>query len=550
MSAWKNQPRQPKGRPVGGEWTEKEHANAAVSLADRVAPLGEDLFTARREQFIGRGYVPGVATQAVISPETTAKRADWWDTQFVQAEYDVSGGYMKMPDDYTPARKLGHAMSGHRRTHRMKYRAGGVTLRMPSKTAINRFSDEHGGNTFDVPVSASVPGGDVQGWVRVTKVGRNEWETTGVGFPPEVEVGVAESVAATLEGRAAAMKAKDYGDLIERRKQRLARQGSELQDVQSSWIGKVGYDRSAGVMATVTANGKLYGHKVPENVFSMVSKNYRPGAAFNKFVKGTERAEVTRCDDCGRFMAAGGDHKCPRGHRAPLAAPDSFTRAAHGRASSLLTGTKTDAGRPPAPTPPTPGGHTLAADDQNIDLRAALLRGKKHVEPGEKGIYGKRGWTADVAPGALGEFTSSTYNRHMYREDFDGKPVKNGDYGLTYYSGAGSQAAKEIVAGAPAEALTQERQNDAPTLGTIIKSAASHPGKVEFGGYIVGPDRSDERISADTVFIFDDEADANALLLKARDHYGLTDAKRAPDELQLVEVPWRPGEKAWRLWWD
>ncbi|HLS00525.1 MAG TPA: hypothetical protein VK054_00865, partial [Beutenbergiaceae bacterium] len=84
----------------------------------------------------------------------------------------------------------------------------------------------------------------------------------------------------------------------------------------------------------------------------------------------------------------------------------------------------------------------------------------------------------------------------------------------------------------------------------IMKSAASHPGKVEFGGYIAGPDRSDERISADTVFIFDEEADANALLLKARDHYGLSDATRAPDELQLVEVPWRPGEKAWRLWWD
>jgi hypothetical protein len=72
-----------------------------------------------------------------------------------------------MPDDNTPSMHTGQATSGHRRTHRMNYGNKDIQLRMPSATAIRRFSQDKGNPTFDVPVSVSVKGGaPVQGWVR------------------------------------------------------------------------------------------------------------------------------------------------------------------------------------------------------------------------------------------------------------------------------------------------------------------------------------------------------------------------------------------------
>jgi hypothetical protein len=96
-----------------------------------------------------------------------------------------------------------------------------------------------------------------------------------------------------------------------------------------------------------------------------------------------------------------------------------------------------------------------------------------------------------------------------------------------------------------------ERQNDSPTLGAILDSAIAHPGKVEVHGYAVGPDRDDERLTAEGVFIYDDTlTDQAAVTRAAWAEYGLGNAASAPDEVHRVENPWRPGEKAWRLWWD
>ncbi len=121
-------------------------------------------------------YVLAVAVRGGPDPRHAHGRATWWGAHFRTAEYGGGtpagqvGEYPQMPDDFTPKRTLGQALSGHRRTHRMAYinKAGGYTLRMPSATSIKAFDRQTGG-TFDVPVSArDAAGRSVSGWVRVT----------------------------------------------------------------------------------------------------------------------------------------------------------------------------------------------------------------------------------------------------------------------------------------------------------------------------------------------------------------------------------------------
>lgn len=354
--SYRDQLRRPRDVPMGGQWAEGQRGVSGLFLDEGASEFGAELLRQRRDALLAQSFVPGVATQAVVSPTTTAKRTEWWRTHFVQAEYDNSGGYAQMPDDYTPAKTRGHALSGSRRTHRMRYRTGGVDLRMPSRTAIGRFAAETGNDTFDVPVTASLPGGDVQGWVRVTRGGPGSWTTSGIGFGESSEVLVAEAVGATLEGRAAARPPQQVGDLIARRKERLAREGFEMGEVTSTWISSVGYDAASGVMATMTASGgTVYGHKVDAGTFAEVSASRSPGAMFNKLVKGHERAKVTRCTECGRFSAAETGHTCPRSHKAPRSDPDERSLLVRAHAAGMA------AQAAPGARAPIPDGTGTAA---------------------------------------------------------------------------------------------------------------------------------------------------------------------------------------------
>src|SRR5699024_3666617 len=110
MNTHKFQPRQPQGRPTGGEWTEGALDGSGLTLDTPAPRMDDDMLTARREALANAGYVPGVATTAVAAPEVTDRRDEWWETHFIQAEHDNTGGYPKMPDDYTPTRSGGHAL--------------------------------------------------------------------------------------------------------------------------------------------------------------------------------------------------------------------------------------------------------------------------------------------------------------------------------------------------------------------------------------------------------------------------------------------------------
>ena len=329
-------PRQPKGIPVGGQFAPVTHAEPGAILADT---RHRQAMAERGALFRSHGFVPAATLQAMNAPTTTEHREEWWNRNFVAAEYRTPGkNYPQMPDDYTPANSLGQAMSGHRRTHRMNYGNKDIQLRMPSATSIRRFSGENGNPTFDVPVSVSVKGGaPVQGWVRVTKTGPHSWETTTLaGNGGATGEQVAEAVAAVLESRRVTTALAKVPDLLTARKQREAAKGAAMSPVASSFIDEVGFDENTNTMATRIGN-KLYGHKVSKQFFEAVRASERPGAVFNKLVRAHQRAGVIQCGKCGRVSSTAVSHTCPTGHKAESGIGAAHVEQARRRAEAVAT---------------------------------------------------------------------------------------------------------------------------------------------------------------------------------------------------------------------
>jgi hypothetical protein len=293
-------------------WQARESSGITLDLQKNRLTFAE-----RFEKFKRNGFVAATTLDAVQSPSTTKDREEWWNREFVAGEYGKSGkGYPQMPDDYTPGKTLGQAMSGNRRTHRMNYKNGDVDLRMPSATAIKRYSGENGNPTFDVPVSVSIKGGaPKQGWVRVTKTGPHSWSTTALGGSNDQnDELLSEAVSAVLEARRPTMALHAAGDLLERRKARLAAEGQEMAGIKSTFIDEIGFDEHSSTMATRIGD-KIYGHTVPKSFFESVANSERPGTLFNKLIKQNAQTEVNRCQKCGRFSAASLQHTCPQGHK-------------------------------------------------------------------------------------------------------------------------------------------------------------------------------------------------------------------------------------------
>lgn len=542
------QPRQPKGVPIGGQWATPAHAETDLSLLP--SSLDPQLAAERHQALVDAGYVPAVATPG-LDPATTAGIEQWWGDHFVTAEYRATGeGFAQMPDDFTPAMSDGNALSGKRRTHRVRYRGEDVQLRMPSASAIKRYAATSGESTFDVPVGAEYPDANgvpqtVQGWVRVTRSPGGRWTSVGMGFAGEGEA-VAEGVSAILEARRPSFALRDAGSLIERHRARLAAQGAPLQSVSSQWISAVGYDEASGVMATQTAAGRVYGHLVSKARYEAVAAASSPGAMFNRLVKGSQHSEVSNCPSCGRFFAASAPHSCPT----PTSPTQGVVRNERAQqVATALLGARARTSTPtpavPAPTPRAFGEHVRQAGEKTIDVQANLAAqlARRTARSGE---FGPPGWTQGIAE-QFAPFTSETYVPYAYGDSGFGS-YANGE-SLTRFAGLGGLEAR-LIGSVMTRRQLLERQNDGPTQSSILAAAARNPGTVEVHGYVVGPDRSDERFTAEGVFIYDDTLTSHEEAIDAaRGRFGL-DHLQPPDTIRLVENPWRPGEKAWRLWWD
>ena len=320
MSNYKDQPRRPAGTPEGGRWAPMAHAETDIELTS--------VLQRRAQQLETLGFVQATAVRSALRRSAAGS---WWAAHWALAEQPPAGraSYPKMPDDETPMRTGGRALSGRRRTHRMAYRGAGVELRMPSAAAVRRYAshlaDKTGQETvtFDVPVSASYPGQDgrskeVSGWARVTRGPDGTWATKVLGFPDEGGAGageyVAESVQCVLEARRPSRALKEVGDLLERRRQRKERLGVKLVPMRSTWVRQVGYDYATGAIIVSTGQ-HTYGYKAPERAYQAIANAYSPGRAYNLLLRGkAQRVDVVECPKCGRYSAqldGAGTHTCP-----------------------------------------------------------------------------------------------------------------------------------------------------------------------------------------------------------------------------------------------
>lgn len=548
------QSRQPKGIRIGGQYMQATLPESGLGLSGPITvPVNRDAISHRHQLLSEGGYVPGgVVASASINKDVHDPEA-WWDRSLAAGEYGARGrSYTKMPDDFTPKKTSGRALSGKRRTHRMQYTGAGVDLRMPSATSIKAFSGENGNPTFDIPVSVSMDDGPTTNnvWVRVTKTGPHSWKTTAVGIEGDRADRIAESVSAVLESRRPTVGLKAAGDLLERRKAKQDAEGFEMVKPpggKKSFIAGIGYDESTGTMGTAIGD-KLYGHHVPKNVFEAVKQGGSPGKIFNLLVKGQEKAQLDRCGECKRYYASTVEHTCPTEHKAKSGLGLAYGRKARKRATQA---TERLSAREPAPAPVEPAP------------RVADLSGRwkaESVTPDRAGLLGPQGYSAKAVE-ALAPFTSEKYMPSRWRGE------RENNEQLVHFDGVSGGAAAQALKNLPKEAQ-EISQNGAPTVAQLLGAAAYNPGLMEVSGYMVSPSRTDERISVDGMRYYDDELAAKLekdgwpqgherraiaeekVWKHAADRLGFPRRLRQMPEISVSEAPWQGGRKMISFSWD
>ncbi|MGO1851824.1 MAG: hypothetical protein ACTH0V_00260 [Microbacteriaceae bacterium] len=301
-----------------GEFGVQQHSTPdATPLSEK--EIANRIVAERLETLQASGYAPVGSAPDAFDPTKTAKRDQWWQTQFALAEQAKGGGFHIMPDDYTPGMGRGQSITGNRRTHRMKYEGAGVTLRMPSVTAIKRYSKDIDGATFDVPVEAKTPAGSVQSYVRISPGPKGTWEVSTPGIEGNSDVAgyLAESVNATLEGRRPSKALGEVQDLAERRRQRIANMGVRMYDAKadSSVVKAVGYAPASREMYVQLGRRQYAYEGAPSSLAGKLYRGYAPGTIYNSQVKGRfPSQQAATCEQCGRVTSVARDHQCPRAH--------------------------------------------------------------------------------------------------------------------------------------------------------------------------------------------------------------------------------------------
>ena len=306
-------------------------AAPAVSLgtSQPAAPLAS-LIASRKDALTHASFISAQASAAAAG-DRDEDRDEWWSRSFGNAEWRNDTGYPKMPDDFTPSGTGGQSVTGNRRTSRRWYKGEDISVRMPSVSAIKRFSRSIDSGTFDLPVQVSNGADGIQGWVRVTQHGQ-QWSVTGIGMNAADSAGMSEAVRALLESRTPTVELSTVANLRDRYKARVRQEGMQTEQLNSGWIKAVGYDKKSGTLA-LSMNGRHYGWPVSEDVAQQLRTSRSPGKVFNQLVKGKPRSEqLDACDNCGRVYSPKMDHRCPARHNAPESSAGVWDRLARAAA--------------------------------------------------------------------------------------------------------------------------------------------------------------------------------------------------------------------------
>lgn len=347
------------GKFAGFVGAEQDGGLTDEPLSDSVADV-KQIISSRADELSRHGFVPAQGLRTTLGDPRYAGDQDhletWWGAEKSIAEYGRPGGdYRQMPDNFTPNQTPGRGTDDRRRTHRMHYEGSGVSLRMPSATSIRAFEKEKPGKSIVVPVTAKTPHGDVTGWVRLTKSRTgNHWSASAGGFGndaagAERAADMAEAVSCVMESRRVTSALRNAGDLSERRKQRLAAEGSVTQRVNSSFITSIGYNEAAGAIA-VDIRGRTYGYSASSKDmadFVATSRVRGVGHAYNAVVKRRlPREPLSVCGTCGSNYPPHLNHRCRVAAVSGGASKHGYERGARTQAAGFAGAIKQSMGGP------------------------------------------------------------------------------------------------------------------------------------------------------------------------------------------------------------
>lgn len=419
---------------------------------------GSEGWAERVEALKADGYVPAQAIAGV--PDQPDQ---WWRGSWAVAEYGHEDGeYPQMPDDQTPAMTGGRSLHGNRRTHRRTYSGSGVELRMPSAAAIKRHAGP-GPTTFDVPITYNDAGGEVTGWVRVTKHG-NAWGAQGLGEMDEAtRIRMGESVQAVLEARHPTRGLAGAGDLLDRHRQRMIDEGVKPDRISSSAFRSMGYEPAGRTMVATFNRGATYAYSVSPEVFAAVKNSASPGAAYNELVKHrAPRVGVSACGSCGRYTSDLGRHRCP---------PVGVKRQADSRnveqRQAVIGKPVTVKAQP----------KVAVAEWLQRDAQQAVREQRFQAGPS---IHG---------PGVQRGFTSATDVCMPIERHATG--VQDG---TIRFAGLGGEDAGQLVRGLPSRVKAHRPVGHGPTTETMLSVAARHP-HITLSGHVVGPSTPRETVA-------------------------------------------------------
>ncbi|GAA1637067.1 hypothetical protein [Georgenia ruanii] len=190
----------------------------------------------------------------------------------------------------------------------------------------------------------------------------------------------------------------------------------------------------------------------------------------------------------------------------------------------------------------------------------------------ERELYGPRGWS--VRAGVWEVLAPFTMPRYVPWTAWEGAGEPPDEPGAAEapaavvagaptrdhvsWAGLDGAAAAELLDRLPSAQLL-DRQNDAPELAAMLGAAAEHPGLVEVHGYGIGPQRCDERVTAEGLVVY---AFADVVVsphhgpgCRCGELWGLVGDVlgldgELPDELHRIRPPWAPHREGWWLWWD
>ena len=278
----------------------------------------------------------------------------------------------------------------------------------------------------------------------------------------------------------------------------------------------------------------------------------------------------------------------PRSTTCSPASPAPMSLAATESIASSATADPAAAPVMTSPDTADPVAMNLTAADPAAACPARRASGPDGVAPPrQEGLYGPRGWSvrAGVLPllaacrdnlRSVGPPAPAHPGPEPEGPDFDADfwsdaEVLGGDAeapvldeyedDYTPFHDLGPQAAARLLEVLP-EAQLADRQNLAPTLGSLLRACARAGGRVRLSGYAIGPRRPDERVTVEALWIADpdlldmevhDEHDegccCRVLWDTVRERYGL-DARALPDEMRPMRRQWTHGQVGTWLWWD